>query len=59
MVDILAYMQMPTLERELVTETGEEGWMAYWYAHESDDSMTPLSEPLGERLVDETRLFIR
>ena len=52
-------MQMPTLEREIMTENGENGWMGYWHAHESDDSMTPVSEPMGSRLIDETRMFIR
>lgn len=50
---------MPTLERELVTEKGENGWMGSWFAHENDDSMTPLPEPLKSELIDETRIFIR
>lgn len=58
-VNFEAYMQMPTLERELVTENGENGWTAYWYAHENDESMTPLPEPMETRFLDETRMFIR
>ena len=56
---LLAYMQMPTLEDELMTEDGRPGWMAYFYRHENDDSMVPLKEPHAEKYVDETRLLLR
>ncbi|KAF9235301.1 glycoside hydrolase family 3 protein [Melanogaster broomeanus] len=52
------YMEMPTLDFELTTSTGERGWIGSWYAHESDESMTPVSTPMETRLVDETRIFI-
>ncbi|KAF9229019.1 glycoside hydrolase family 3 protein [Gyrodon lividus] len=52
------YMEMPTLDFELITPTGERGWIGSWYAHESDESMTPMSTPMETRLVDETRIFI-
>lgn len=49
---------MPTLDYELFTSSGERGWTGSWYAHEDDESMTPLSTPYSTRLVDETRIFI-
>ncbi|KAH9920187.1 beta-glucosidase [Amylocystis lapponica] len=53
-----AYMQMPSLDYDIVTETGERGWTGTWYAHESDESMTPLATPLKSQYIDETRMFI-
>ncbi|KAF8555424.1 glycoside hydrolase family 3 protein [Imleria badia] len=52
------YMVMPTLDFELTTPSGERGWIGTWYAHESDESMTPLNTPYQTRLVDETRISI-
>ncbi|KIJ63447.1 glycoside hydrolase family 3 protein [Hydnomerulius pinastri MD-312] len=52
------YMEMPTLDFELTTPTGERGWIGSWYPHEHDESMTALSKPMETRLVDETRIFI-
>lgn len=51
-------MEMPTLDFELTTPSGERGWTGTWYAHESDESMVALSTPFEHRLLDETRLFI-
>ncbi|KAJ8454080.1 hypothetical protein ONZ45_g19445 [Pleurotus djamor] len=53
-----AYMTMPTLDYELFTESGKQGWTGSWYSHEDDDSMTRLSEPIHTQYVDETRIFI-
>ncbi|KAF5369139.1 hypothetical protein D9757_011062 [Collybiopsis confluens] len=53
-----AYMTMPTLEQELLTEDGRLGWTASWYPHLSDTSMTPAEKPLTSTFVDETRIFI-
>ena len=50
---------MPTLETELVTEDGRPGWTGYFHSHETDESMTPLKEPLLTRYIDETRVFLR
>jgi beta-glucosidase len=55
---IKAYMEMPTLDFELTTPSGERGWIGTWYAHESDESMTPVRTPMETRLVDKTRIFI-
>ncbi|KAI0355239.1 beta-glucosidase [Trametes cingulata] len=53
-----AYMQMPTLENEIVTEDGRPGWIGAFHSHESDDSMVPLDKPLTTRYIDETRIFL-
>lgn len=53
-----AFMTMPTLEYELLTENGEPGWTATWYNHQDDESMTPLDKPIHTTFVDETRVFI-
>ncbi|KAG6332919.1 hypothetical protein ID866_6172 [Astraeus odoratus] len=52
------YMEMPILDFELFTPSGERGWIGSWHKHESDESMTPLTTPMGTRLIDETRMFI-
>jgi hypothetical protein len=51
-------MEMPTLDFELTTPSGERGWIGTWYAHESDESMVSLRTPFESRPVDETRIFI-
>ncbi|KAH9857422.1 beta-glucosidase [Lenzites betulinus] len=53
-----AYMQMPTLEHELVTEDGRDGWTGTFHSHESDDSMVAVDKPLTTQYVDETRVFL-
>ena len=52
-------MTMPTLDFDIVTEDGRRGWMGYWHAHESDESMVPLAEPMKAQYIDETKIFIR
>ncbi|KAF9552266.1 glycoside hydrolase family 3 protein [Agrocybe pediades] len=54
----IAYMTMPSLDYEMLTPSGEPGWVASWHAHTSDDSMQALEEVYQERVIDETRLFI-
>lgn len=49
---------MPSLDYDMFTAAGERGWIASWHGHLNDDSMTPLDEPMEERLIDETRIFI-
>jgi beta-glucosidase len=51
-------MEIPTLDFELTTPNGERGWIGSWYAHETDESMTPVNTPMETQLVDETRIFI-
>ncbi|KAI0343869.1 beta-glucosidase [Trametopsis cervina] len=53
-----AYMTLPTLEYDLLTEDGKTGWIGEWFAHENDDSMTPVGEPVKVQFMDETRMFI-
>lgn len=52
------YMEMPILDYELFTPSGERGWTGTWYAHQDDESMTAINTPYSTRLVDETRIFI-
>lgn len=49
----------PTLDYDIYTEDGKRGWNAEWFAHESDDSMTPVAKPIRTQFLDETRIFIR
>ena len=51
-------MTKPSLDYDMVTETGECGWIGSWYKHVDDDSMVPLDQPFEKRLIDETRMFI-
>jgi len=51
-------MTKPSLDYEMVTETGKCGWIGSWYKHVDDDSMVALDQPLETRLIDETRVFI-
>ena len=51
-------MEMPTLDFDLVSPSGERGFLGSWFSHESDESMIPLPTPMGTRLIDETRMFI-
>jgi beta-glucosidase len=53
-----AYLTLPVLDNDLVTASGERGWVAEWFSHEDDESMVPLPTPIASRLVDETRIFI-
>ncbi|KAJ7182828.1 beta-glucosidase [Mycena crocata] len=53
-----AYLTSPTLDYELVTEDGKRGWTGSWHSHLSDDSMTPVDEPMKTDHLDETRIFI-
>lgn len=50
---------MPTLDYDIFTEDGRRGWIGEFFAHESDDSMTPVSQPLRTQFIDETKIFIR
>ena len=52
-------MTMPTLDFDMQTEEGKRGWTGYWYAHEDDESMVPLAEPIRTQYIDETKIFIR
>jgi len=51
-------MTMPSLDYEMLTPSGEPGWVASWHAHADDDSMQALDTVYQERVIDETRLFI-
>ncbi|KAI0782097.1 glycoside hydrolase superfamily [Abortiporus biennis] len=53
-----ASKQTPTLDYDIYTDDGERGWTGEWFAHENDESMTPLEKPMKIQLVNETRIFI-
>ncbi|KIM80042.1 glycoside hydrolase family 3 protein [Piloderma croceum F 1598] len=53
-----AYMIKPSLDYEMITESGERGWICSWYKHIDDDSMIALDQPFEQRLIDETRIFV-
>ena len=50
---------MPTMDYNIQTEDGRRGWIGEWFAHENDDSMTPVAEPIRTQFMDETKVFIR
>ncbi|EGN96322.1 glycoside hydrolase family 3 protein [Serpula lacrymans var. lacrymans S7.3] len=52
------YMTMPSLDYDMLTASGEPGWIGTWYSHEHDESMSIVEKPLEKRLIDETRIFI-
>ncbi|KAF8892349.1 glycoside hydrolase family 3 protein [Gymnopilus junonius] len=47
-----------SLDYDMLTATGERGWIASWHKHLDDDSLIPVEEAMEEGLVDETRIFI-
>jgi beta-glucosidase len=49
---------MPSLDFEIITTTGQRGWLGTWHRHESDDSMTVVEEPLLTTVINETRIFV-
>lgn len=51
-------MNLPTLERDLFTADGRLGWIGTWHRHLDDESMTPIEQPIADRYIDETRMFI-
>lgn len=51
-------MTLPSLDYDIFTEKGERGWVASWHSHTENEGMTPVDEPLVERVLDETRIFV-
>jgi beta-glucosidase len=51
-------MALPTLDYDIVTTTGQRGWLATWHTHESDDSMVVVEEPVQTKVIDETRILL-
>jgi beta-glucosidase len=49
---------MPSLDFDIVTPTGQRGWLGTWHRHESDDSMVVVDEPIQTRVIDETRILL-
>ncbi|KAI0068485.1 beta-glucosidase [Artomyces pyxidatus] len=53
-----AFMTMPSLDFDIVTDKGERGWVGTWHKHEHDESMTVVEEPVATQVIDETRIFV-
>jgi beta-glucosidase len=51
-------MALPTLDFDIVTATGQRGWLGSWHNHKSDDSMIIVEEPVHTRVIDETRMYL-
>ena len=55
---VAAFMTLPTLDFDVVTATGQRGWLGSWYNHESDNSMVVVEEPVHTKVIDETRIHL-
>jgi beta-glucosidase len=55
---VAAFRVMPSLDFDIVTNTGQRGWVGTWYRHESDDSMTVVEEPVRTRVINETHILL-
>lgn len=55
---MIAFKTMPSLDLDIVTSTGQRGWLGTWHRHESDDSMMVVEEPVQTRVIDETRILL-
>ncbi|KAI0000059.1 glycoside hydrolase family 3 protein [Russula vinacea] len=53
-----AFKVMPSLDFDIVTTTGQRGWLGTWHRHESDDSMIVVEEPVRTRVINETKIFL-
>jgi beta-glucosidase len=49
---------MPSLDFDIVTSTGQCGWVGTWHRHESDDSMVVVTEPVRTKVINETHIFL-
>lgn len=58
---IAAFMKttaLPILDFDIVTATGQPGWLGSWHNHESDDSMIVVEEPVHTKVIEETRIHL-
>jgi beta-glucosidase len=55
---MVVFKAMPSLDLDIVTPTGQRGWLGTWHKHESDDSMIVVEEPVQTRVIDETRILL-
>ena len=53
----IAYKSLPSLDNDILTPSGERGWICNWHCH-VNDGLIPHDEVLETKLIDETRLFI-
>lgn len=56
-LSFLAYQTLPSLDYELVTDTGAPGWTLSWHNHGQDNN-TISSEVLKTEFVNETNIFL-
>ncbi|KZS87466.1 glycoside hydrolase family 3 protein [Sistotremastrum niveocremeum HHB9708] len=52
-----AFLTMPTLDGEIITEDGKSGWIGSWYDH-VDRNFSLAPKPLKVDLISETKLII-
>jgi beta-glucosidase len=55
---MVVYKVTPSLDLDIVTSTGQRGWVGTWHRHESNDSMIVVEEPIQTRVIDETRILL-
>ena len=49
-----SFRNMPSLDYDLTTESGERGWTVSWYSHTEEDPMKPLPDPVRTVTCTET-----
>lgn len=52
-----AYLKMPSLDYDMLTESGERGWTGTWFAHTENESMMPQEKSFLTQHVTETSCF--
>jgi beta-glucosidase len=55
---MVVFKVTPSLDLDIITPTGQRGWLGTWHKHESDDSMVVVEEPVQTRMIDETRILL-
>lgn len=55
---MVVFKVAPSLDFDIVTSTGQRGWLGTWHRHKSDDSMIVVEEPIQTRVIDETRVLL-
>jgi beta-glucosidase len=49
---------MPTLDFDIVTSSGQRGWLGTYHRHESDDGMVVVEEPVQTMVINETNISL-
>ncbi|KAF9041689.1 glycoside hydrolase family 3 protein [Panaeolus papilionaceus] len=53
-----AFKMLPSLDYEIMTPSGERGWIGTWHAHLDDQSLVALDEVFLGRIIDETMMYL-